>query len=64
MSRNIDLFAIGFLLLAILVSSRMRNVVISCLDFREMAFKHYTRMVVVPVPVPAAPPAPLRAMRD
>lgn len=66
MTRNVDLFAIGFLLLAIVISSRMRNVIVSAVEARNIGFMHCTRTVIVPVPLPlpAAPPAPFRVMRD
>jgi hypothetical protein len=64
-SRNVDLIAVAFLLLAIAAYAYTRNLVIFLINSHGMAFGHEVHAIVVPAPPPPPVPLPhIRIMRD
>ncbi|HZS55329.1 MAG TPA: hypothetical protein VFA65_13080 [Bryobacteraceae bacterium] len=65
MSRNVDLIAVGLLLLGIVVYSHVRNLVVLAVNDHNIGFTRYSRTIIVPPRPPTPPRLPhIKVMRD
>jgi len=64
-SRNVDLIAVGLLLLGIAVYAQTRKMVVMAVNDHGIGFTRYSRTIVVPPRAPLSPAVPhIKVMRD
>jgi hypothetical protein len=64
-SRNVDLIAVGLLLLGIAVYTQTRKMVVMAVNDHGIGFTRYSRTVIVPPRAPLPPALPhIKVMRD